>query len=564
MSDNDAAVVARLLLELSQRLLLAGENPYKARAYARAAESLLTLTIPLEDVIAQNRLREIPGVGAALAEVIRALHQNGTTPRLEAMRADVPASVLEMLKIPGLAPEKVMRIHQQLEITSLDELEQACQQDRLTTSKGLGASLQAKVLQGLEFLRRAQGQRLVHHADELLRATAANLGVSHPELRHILVAGDLSRGCELVSDLALVAETPDCAGTQVVPLNEGIQLWLTNRPSFGVALLFATGSAAHVQALQTLAEGRGLRLEKGGLYQGEQLIPCASEAEVYAALGLPFVEPELREGEGEIELALSQRLPALVTDWDIQGLLHCHTDFSDGANTLAEMAEATRARGCTYFGVADHSRSAHYAGGLSIEEVFAQHALADELNACYAGQFRIFKGIESDIRADGSLDYPEDVLARFDFVVASVHSRFRLDTEAQTARIVRAVSNPYTTILGHLTGRLLLRREGYGVDIEEVLSACAQYGVAVEINANPHRLDLDWRWHRRAVELGCMLSINPDAHSADELDLTRWGVAIARKGGVPKEAVLNGLAQDDFAAFLLSRARHRTPPKWQP
>ena len=222
------------------------------------------------------------------------------------------------------------------------------------------------------------------------------------------------------------------------------------------------------------------------------------------------------------------------------------------------------ARGvCTYFGVADHSRSAHYAGGLSIEEVFAQHALADELNACYAGQFRIFKGIESDILADGSLDYPEDVLARFDFVVASVHSRFRLDTEAQTARIVRAVSNPYTTILGHLTGRLLLRREGYGVDIEEVLSACAQYGVAVEINANPHRLDLDWRWHRRAVELGCMLSINPDAHSADELDLTRWGVAIARKGGVPKEAVLNGLAQDDFAAFLLSRARHRTPPKWQ-
>ena len=219
------------------------------------------------------------------------------------------------------------------------------------------------------------------------------------------------------------------------------------------------------------------------------------------------------------------------------------------------MAEATRTQGYSYFGVADHSRSAHYAGGLSIEEVFAQQALADELNARYAGQFRIFKGIESDILADGSLDYPDDVLAHFDFVVASVHSRFRLDTEAQTARIVRAVANPYTTILGHLTGRLLLRREGYGVDIEEVLGACAQYGVAVEINANPHRLDLDWRWHHRAVELGCMLSINPDAHGTEELDLTRWGVAIARKGGVPRERVLNCLDCEALETFLRRRKR---------
>src|SRR3954454_5243005 len=226
--DKHAAAVARLLVELSQRLLLAGENPYKARAYARAAESLLALTIPLGDVIAQDRLCEIPGVGAALAEVIRALHQNGTTPRLEAMRAEVPASVLEMLKIPGLAPEKVRRIHQQLGIATLEELEQACQQDRLSTRKGLGAPLQAKVLQGLELLRRSQGQRLVHHADELLRATVANLGVSHPDLGRITVAGDLRRGCELVRDYALVAEIPDARDTHVVPLNEDVQLWLAD------------------------------------------------------------------------------------------------------------------------------------------------------------------------------------------------------------------------------------------------------------------------------------------------------------------------------------------------
>jgi DNA polymerase (family 10) len=415
--------------------------------------------------------------------------------------------------------------------------------------------LQAKVLQGIELLHRSQGQHLVHHADALLRAAAANLAVSHPELQRIAIAGDLRRGCEVVSALVLVAEARDGLGTHVAQLSDGLQLWLADSSRYGVALLFATGSAAHVHALQSLADQRGLRLDQDGLFRGEQLIPCASEVEVCTALGLPFIEPELREGHGEIELALAQRLPALVTERDIQGLLHCHTDLSDGANTLAEMAEATRARGYTYFGVADHSRSAYYAGGLSIEEVYAQHVLADELNAHFAGQFRIFKGIESDILADGSLDYPDDVLARFDFVVASVHSRFRLDTEAQTARIVRAVSNPYTTILGHLTGRLLLRREGYGVDIDEVLRACAQRGVVVEVNANPHRLDLDWRWLRRAVELGCMLSINPDAHSTEELDLTRWGVAIARKGGVAKEHVLNCLDGQAFAAFLSYQRR---------
>ena len=557
---HDASAVARLLVEISQRLRLAGESPYRARAYARAAENLLTLTVPLADVIAQGRLREIPGVGAALAEVIRTLHQHGTTPRLEAMRADVPASLLEFLNIPGLAPEKIAHIHQHLGITTLADLEQACRQDRLKATKGLGAALQAKVLQGIDLLHRSQGQRLVHHADALLRAAAANLAVSHPELQRIAVAGDLRRGCEVVTDLALVAEAPDRSGTHVVQLSDGLQLWLADTSRYGVVLLFATGSAAHVHALQALAHQRGLRLGQDGLSRGEQLIPCASEVEVYAALGLPFIEAELREGEGEIELALAQRLPTLVTDRDIQGLLHCHTDFSDGANTLAEMAEATRAQGYTYFGVADHSRSAHYAGGLSIEEVFAQHALVDELNASFAGQFRIFKGIESDILADGSLDYPDDVLARFDFVVASVHSRFRLNTESQTARIVRAVSNPYTTILGHLTGRLLLRREGYGVDIDEVLRACAQRGVVVEVNANPHRLDLDWRWLRRAVKLGCMVSINSDAHSTEELDLTRWGVAIARKGGVAKEHVLNCLDGQAFAAFLLSQRRHSRSP----
>jgi DNA polymerase (family X) len=278
------------------------------------------------------------------------------------------------------------------------------------------------------------------------------------------------------------------------------------------------------------------------------------EKNVYAALDLPFIEPELREGRGEIALAVARRLPQLVADQDIRGLLHCHTDFSDGSNTLEEMAEATRAKGYEYFGVADHSKTASYAGGLSVERVAVQHGLADELNARCQGRFRILKGIESDILEDGSLDYSDEVLARFDFVVASVHSRFRLDAKTQTERIIRAVSNPFTTILGHMTGRLLHRREGYQIDIEKVLEACARHGVAVEINAHPHRLDLDWRWHQRALELGCMFSINPDAHSVDELDLTSWGVLMARKGGIPPDRVLNCMSRDELVRYLTRRA----------
>lgn len=560
----DAQAVAKLLVEIGQRLVLAGENPYKARAYTRAAQSLLTLTIPLAEAIAQGRLREIPGVGAAIADTIAKLHANGTLPKLETMRAEAPASMLEMLRIPGVAPAKLMQAYRQLGAATVAELEAACRADRLKAEKGLGASLQAKILQGIALMRQAKGRRLIHQAADTLSAARANLARSHPELGRVTEAGDYRRGCELVSELALVAEVPEGKGTRVSRLNEEIELWLTEQRRYGPALLFATGNAAHLAALQRIAEERGLKLDRDGLRRGKRLLPCPSEAEVYAALDLAFIEPELREGRGEIELAAAGRLPTLVGEADLRGLLHCHTDFSDGGNTLHEMAEATRRRGYSYFGVADHSRSAGYAGGLSLDAVDTQQALADELNARYRGRFRIFKGIESDILEDGSLDYPDEVLGRFDFIVASVHSRFRLDRKAQTERIIRAVENPHTTILGHMTGRLLLRREGYEVDIEAILQACARHGVAVEINANPHRLDVDWRWHARALELGCSLSINPDAHSTDELDLTRWGVAMARKGGVPKERILNALDKDALGRFFeerKERARGRPPAR---
>ena len=546
--------IAELLRELAQRTALGGGNPYRSKAYARAADSLATLAVPLDRLIAEGRLTDIAGVGDAIADIIVTLHRTGTHPSLESLRKEVPAGVLEMLAVPGLRPEQVLKLHQKLGIGSLAELEAAARADRIGREKGLGAALQTRILARIAEGGATRGQRHIDRAALLLDNAAKSLRAAHPELKRVTFAGDFRRGCELVGDIALVAEAPALkAGPTTVASGGELTVHLTDGRHYGVTLLRATGSPRHVEALEMLARGKGLSLDGEGLRQGRKLIAAASEEAIYKGLGLPFIPPELREGGDEIELALADALPQLVSDEDLRGILHAHTDQSDGTASLEAMAEATRERGYAYFGVADHSRSAAYAGGLSIEAIEKQHRAIDRLNKHYGKGFRILKGIESDILADGSLDYPDEVLGRFDFVVASVHSKFSLDPKAQTERIVRAVGNPFTTILGHMTGRQLLRRPGYKIDIEKVLAACARHGVAVEINANPWRLDLDWRWHRRALELGCMFSINPDAHSISELDLTRWGVAMARKGGVPADRVLNCRNLTQLTRYLRKR-----------
>jgi DNA polymerase (family X) len=414
-------------------------------------------------------------------------------------------------------------------------------------------------------MRTGQGRRHLHRAQALLESAEAHLRRAHPDLKRITPAGDFRRGCELVSDLALVAEACSVDEARLtISTSSGLSIYLTDSAHYGITLLQATGSPAHIEKLQSIAREQGMVLEDAGLRRQRKVVARKSEQEIYAALGLPFIEPELREGSDEIALAREGKLPRLVTDQDIHGILHAHTNLSDGVHTLQVMSEATRARGYQYFGVADHSKSAHYAGGLSIEEIEQQHDEIDRLNRRYGRSFRIFKGIESDILRDGSLDYPEEILARFDFVVASVHGRFRLGRKEQTERILRAVSNPYTTILGHMTGRQLLRRPGYDVDVDKILDSCAQHGVAVEINANPWRLDLDWRWHRRALELGCLMSINPDAHSTNELDLTHWGVEMARKGSVPRNRVLNCLDLRALTSELEKRRRSRSTTRRGP
>jgi len=562
MAKLDAPAVGRLLVELGRRTALSGDNYYRSRAYLRAAESLAGLGEPLERVVHENRLREIPGIGEAIADIVTELHRTGTYPLLARMRDEIPESVLELLSVPGLRPEKIHTLYKELGINTLSQLEQAAREDRLSKVKGLGPALQRKILDGLAIRERTQGARHLHRAAELIEAASASIDRSALGLRRIVPAGDLRRGGELVRDLAVVAEAERVAGGPKMISEGELSVYLTDPRHFGASLLFATGSQAHLRELGEVAESQGLALSAKGLRRGRKVIASKTEAQIYDSLGLSYIEPELREGTGEIALAREGRLPKLVRAEDLRGILHAHTDASDGVATLEQMADATRSRAYAYLGVTDHSRSAHYAGGLSIDEIEAQHAEIDRLNAGYDGSFRIFKGIESDILPDGSLDYPEDILRRFDFIIGSVHGQFRMDREAQTERVLRAIANPFVSIIGHLTGRQLLRRPGYELDIERILAACAKHGVAIEVNGNPWRLDIDWRLHRRGLELGCLFSINPDAHSVGEIDSsTRWGVAIARKGGVGPDRVVNALDARGFAGWLEQRKGRLAAPK---
>jgi len=541
---------------------LSGDNYFRAKAYLRAADTLSALLEPLDQVIAENRLREFPGIGETIADIVTKLHRTGTHPVLERLRRDIPPGVLDMLSIPGLKPEKINILYKQLGIADLAELEAAAREDRLRNIKGLGASVQRKILEGLKIREQSLGARHLHRADELAASAAKTLKRSLPGLIRTVVAGDLRRGGELVSNLALVAEVERLAGPPKTITSGEIAVALTDARRFGVTLLFATGSARHIEVLQRRATAMRMALTPEGLRRGRKVVAAVSEADIYKALGLQYIEPELREGLDEIEQAAAHKIPPLVRAEDLRGVLHAHTTASDGVDTLEAMAQASLAQGYQYLGITDHSKTAHYAGGLTVEEIEHQHVEIDRLNQTFGDRFHIFKGIESDILPNGSLDYPDEVLRRFDFIIGSIHGQFRLDRRAQTERLVRVASNPFVTLIGHMTGRQLLRRPGYDLDIERVLAACAEHGVAIEVNGNPWRLDLDWRWLRRGLELGCSFSINPDAHSTDEIaSSTRWGLAIARKSGMPADRVINALDREAFEGFLHLRKQRAIPPR---
>jgi DNA polymerase (family X) len=553
---EDRRRVAAVLEELAMLAELAGENPFKVRAVANAARTVLRLSGDLSEMAARGELTSVPGIGKGIAGLIAETLDRGEPAQLVELRAGLPAGLPELLTLPGLGPKRVRTLWQDLGITSPGELEYACRENRLLALPGFGPATQTKLLDAIEFRHRAATQ---HHLSEAWAASEdvlASLRKAFPE-SETTVAGQARRFCEVVADVVVVCADaqPTVVENVLKKILQGIsaggdhavngrhasglpvRVVCAPHAGFGAALLWHTGSASHIEQLSVRAARAGLQLTDGRLLDaGGKAVACADESEVYRKLGLPWIVPELREGDGEIEAAERGALPRLVEERDLQGAVHVHTTDSDGTATLAEMAGAAAALGWSLLGIADHSAVAAYANGLDAGRLRDQGEAIAAHNA-RGGKPFLLRGLEADILPDGTLDLPAGV--PLDFVVASVHSSFRQSPEVQTARLVRALSRGRGTILGHPTGRLLLAREGYGVDMEAVLQGAAASGAAVEINAHPFRLDLDWRWVRRAVALGVPISIGPDAHEPAGLADVRWGVGIARKGWATANDVLN-------------------------
>jgi DNA polymerase (family X) len=557
--------VAAVLKEIAMLLELSGENPFKARSYTNVARQIEHLEEDIATLAAEKRLREIKGVGDALEQKLEELVTTGVLKYHEDLRAKFPESLFELFGIPGLGAKRIKVLYEDLGIQSLGELEYACTENRLSGQKGFGPRMQQKVLEGVAFAKRHQGLHLANTAwreAECLREWLS----SEPSVRRIEVAGSIRRRKEVVKDIDILiaSASPETVMRRFVEadavetvtghgetkssvvLTAGIaaDLRVVTEEQFPFALAHFTGSKDHNIVMRRRAKERDMKLNEYGLFRGSSCVPCADEAAIFAQLGLPFIPPELREDMGEFDGAP----PCLVEQGDLVGVFHCHSTASDGSCSLQEMAEGAQARGHSYIVIADHSQSAAYAGGLSPEAVRKQHEEIDALNG-KTGDFRILKGIESDIRTDGALDYDDDLLGTFDLVIASVHSKLGMDEAEATRRVVKAVENPYTAILGHPTGRLLLSRPGYPLDMAALMDACLANRVAIEINANPRRLDLDWRHVRRAGEKGVKLVIGPDAHSVEGLDDVRYGVGIARKGGLGPGDLLNCMTAEEVLAW---------------
>ncbi|QDV32881.1 DNA polymerase/3'-5' exonuclease PolX [Tautonia plasticadhaerens] len=571
------ADVARILDEMGTLLELRGENPFRCRAYHNAADAIRGLGDDLPERIASGRLAEVPGIGETIRAKVVQLVTTGSVPLYDELRAELPPGLVALLRVPGLGPKKIKALHDALKVESLADLRLAAESGKIAGLKGFGAKTEQKILEGLGFVE-STGDRILQSTARRLVSPILGAVRSHPGVIEAEACGSLRRRLDTIGDLDILFSSDDPAPVldRFVSLPEvasvlahgptkasvrlagGVQCDLrgVSPGQFPFALHYFTGSKAHNIAMRRRAIARGLRLNEYALEGPDGPIPCGSEEELFRALGLHAIPPELREDRGEFDRAEAGPIPPLVERGDLRGTFHCHTDWSDGGNTLAEMAEAARDRGLSYLGIADHSRSAAYAGGLSIDRVRRQWEAIDELNAAMGPAFRVFKGIECDILADGSLDYPDDVLEGFDYVVASVHSSFGLPAEAMTARIVRAVRHPLVTMLGHPTGRLLLRREAYAVDLGAVIEAAAEAGTMIEINASPHRLDLDAPHVRRARDRGVAIVINPDAHATGGLDDLDYGVGVARRAGLGAAEVFNSLPAEE-ASRALTKLRTR-------
>lgn len=575
MPPADKKAIARVLEQIAAYLELKGENEFRVRAFRTAARAVAGLPGDVNTALRDGTLASAKGIGPATLQIVQELAETGQATMLADLRAQVPAGLVEMLDISGLGVSKIRVIHQTLGIDSIPELEAAARDGRLAALPRFGPKTADNVLKGIQFLRQTSGLRLSHHATEEAATLQAALSAL-PGVLRAEVAGDVRRRAEVVRDqvIVLVAEAPPdelfARIAQVPGVHEfagqderrvtlrfaggsAVQVVVTTPVNAGAVLVQATGGDAHLRQLSDHAAAAGYALHGAALWRGSSFVPTPDEEALYRALGLAWIPPELREGDGEVAAAAAGSLPVLVEAEDLRGFLHCHTNYSDGSNTVAEIAAACRDAGYGYVGITDHSQAAAYAGGLTPDDLRRQWDEIDAANEQLAG-VRVLKGIEADILQDGRVDYDEHVLGQLDFVIASIHSRFGLDERAMTARMLAALDNPFVTIIGHPTGRLLLAREAYGVDIDAVIEKAGAVGAAMEINADPRRLDLDWRVVRRMRSSGVTFSIGADAHGTAGIRNMLSGVGIARKGWLGADQVLNTRTADEFVRFAQARA----------
>ncbi|ODT03088.1 MAG: hypothetical protein ABS52_10800 [Gemmatimonadetes bacterium SCN 70-22] len=574
---------AHVLDEIATLLELRGESRATSRAFASASRALHVLAV--DDVtpfIREGSQGALAGLAPAALDVLRDLAASGDSQLLDQLRENTPEGLLEMLRVPGLGTARIHQIHGGLGIETLHELEQAARDGRLASLPRFGERTAGKVLRGIATLRESGARVLYPHAaldaERLLALVRA-----HPDVVRAEVAGSLRRRCETIGDVDIVAATrgePSLVAAAFahargarevvggggpalsIRFEDGTRLDLrcVSPDRFALALWWASGNAPHCAQVVAAAAARGVTIGTDSVRDARgATIPVPDEGEVYALAGLPFIAPELREATGEVDAAARGALPRLISAGDLRGVLHCHSHYSDGAGTIAELAEAARERGWEYLGISDHSQSAFYAGGLSRDAIRRQHEEIDEVNDRLQG-FRVLKGIEADILPCGRVDYDAALLDRFDYVIASVHSRFGMNEVQMTDRVLKAMDDPHVTIVGHPTGRLLLTREAFAIDVPAMLDKAGEAGVAIELNADPHRLDLDWRHLRAAQARGVLVEIGPDAHSVAGLDHVALGVGIARKGWLGAGDVLNARGTAGVLAFAAARRNASAGP----
>ncbi len=573
--------VADLFNEIASILELKGENVFRVNAYRRAAENIEGLSRAIEEMAAEGTLAEVPGVGKDLEGKILEYLKTGKMQFLEELRAETPPVLLEMLRIPGIGPKTAVRLHKELKVKSLAELKKAAAEHRIQSLPKMKAKTEENILKGLEFLSRSSGRTPIGVAYPIAQRIIAALEPLR-EVKRIAAAGSLRRWRETVGDIDILVASSDAAkvithfthledvervlaegstkGSVITKERIQVDLRVVEEESYGAALAYFTGSKEHNIRLREMAIKKGMKLSEYGVFKKsgkvEKLIAGRTEEEIYKVLGLPFIPPEIREDAGELEAAKKGELPELVDLGDIKGDLHSHSNYSDGAASMEEVARAAMKKGYKYILLTDHSKSLTVANGLSDSRRLEQFAAIDKLNAKLKG-FRILKGAEVDILADGSLDMSDELLDRLDVVYAAVHSRFKMSRAEMTKRVIAAMENPYANILAHPTGRLIGIRDAYDIDMDAVMKAAARTGTAIEINAHPARLDLDATNCRKAAGLGVMIGLGTDMHILSEFDYMVYGVGTARRGWLTKKDILNALPARDLLGKLRKKSRRK-------